>query len=507
MVPISKTTFLQFQVCNKDTWFRLHRPDLVEKFAPTEFEKHLLEQGNEVEAFARRLFPEGVLVTETGDQALAQTQALMESGATAVFQATFLADGFYTKCDVLKRSTKPGAWDIFEVKGTNSLKEGGEDRDHISDLAFQRHVLRFAGVAVDRAYVVHLNKEYVRSGDLDTKALFSIVDSTDLVDEESDEILEEMRATAKYLNQGAEPDHGCDCHLNGRSRHCRTFAQSHPEIPEYSVHDIVRIGQSKKKLAELVTRKLYMLDAVPNNFKLGDAQTLQVQVYKSGRPLIDRAAIKVTLGEYKFPLHFLDYETYAPAIPTFDGYSPYRKIPFQFSLHVLRTVDSELEHFEYLCLERTDPTLAVAELLDRHIDENGTVVVWHAPFERGVNKEIGDRLPSYAARMEAINSRVKDLRDIFSKQHYVHPEFRGSTSIKSVMPVLVPELSYDDLAIQDGTSASEQWWQMTAPNIGDEERGKIAQALREYCGQDSYAMYAIWRHLMGLSEAAHMACC
>lgn len=499
-MPISKTTFLQFQVCNKDTWFRLHRPDLVEKFAPTEFEKHLLELGNEVESYARRLFPEGVLVTETGDQALAQTRALMASGTRVIFQATFLANGLYTKCDVLKRSAKPGEWNIFEIKGTNSLKEGNEDRDHVSDLAFQRHVLRFAGVAVDRVYIVHLNKKYVRAGDIDVEALFHVVDSTDLVEKVSDEILGEMRAAAEYLNCAAEPDHGCDCHLNGRSRHCRTFAQSHPEIPEYSVHDLVRIGQSKRKLEELVTRKLYTLDAVPDDFTLGEAQTIQVQVCKSGRPLIDHAAINAAVGEYTFPLYFFDYETYAPAIPAFDGYSPYRKIPFQFSLHVLRTPEGEPEHIEYLCPRRIDPTQAVAELLDRYIDASGTVVVWHAPFERGVNKEIGDRLPRYAARMEAINSQVKDLRDIFSKQHYVHPEFRGSTSIKSVMPVLVPELSYDHLAIQDGTSASEQWWQMTAPNTGDEERKRIAQDLRNYCGQDSYAMYAIWRHLIRLCQ-------
>jgi hypothetical protein len=75
-------------------------------------------------------------------------------------------------------------------------------------------------------------------------------------------------------NRGAEPDHGCDCHLSGRSRHCRTFAQSHPEVPEYSVHDIARIGLSKKKLEELVTRKLYTLDAVPDDFAFGEAQTL-----------------------------------------------------------------------------------------------------------------------------------------------------------------------------------------------------------------------------------------
>ena len=97
--------------------------------------------------------------------------------------------------------------------------------------------------------------------------------------------------------------------------------------------------------------------------------------------------------------------------------------------------------------------------------------------------------------MERINGQVRDLRDIFSKQHYVHPEFRGSTSIKDVMPVLAPELSYDGLAIKEGTMASEQWWTMTSAETQAGERAVIADALRAYCKLDSYAMYAIWRKL------------
>ena len=137
----------------------------------------------------------------------------------------------------------------------------------------------------------------------------------------------------------------------------------------------------------------------------------------------------------------------------------------------------------------------MAELLDRHVDPKGTVIVWYAPFEQGVNREIGERLGAYAGLVERINGQVRDLRDIFSKQHYVHPEFRGSTSIKDVMPVLVPELSYDDLAIKEGTMASEQWWAMTAAGVEAGQRAAISDALRAYCKLDSYAMYAIWRKL------------
>jgi hypothetical protein len=100
--------------------------------------------------------------------------------------------------------------------------------------------------------------------------------------------------------------------------------------------------------------------------------------------------------------------------------------------------------------------------------------------------------------MEAINGRMKDLRDVFSKQHYVHPEFQGGTSIKDVLPVMVPELTYEGMAIRDGTMASERWWAMTAAETKEAERAAIAVALLAYCKQDSFAMYAIWRKLQDL---------
>jgi hypothetical protein len=495
MLPISKTTFLQFQICPKDTWLRLHKPELVEAFKLTEFEKHLLEQGNEVEVYARQLFPGAVRVTATGDEALEETQHLMEGGTEAIFQATFLADGFFIKCDVLKRGAAPNSWDVFEIKGTNSKKEGSEDRDHISDLTFQKHVLELAGVTVGRTCLVHLNKDYIRTGPLDVQALFIIDDSSEQVSELAVGLLKEMHAAREYLNQASEPNVGCDCHLSGRSRHCQTFAYSHPEIPEYSVHDIVRIGQSRKKIEYFMNERIYVLDDVPDDYKLGDAQKLQVQAHKKQQPIIRRDAIEQVLGAYAFPLHFLDYETFAPAIPAFDTYSPYQRIPFQFSLHTLREQGSEPEHIGFLHLERSDPTAKVAELLERHIEPNGTVVVWHAPFERAVNEEIGRRRGAYAKQMQRINDQVLDLRDVFSKQYYVHPSFRGSTSIKAVMPVLVPELSYEGLAIKEGAMASEQWWKMTDGETAAGERERIAQALRTYCALDSYAMYAIWKKL------------
>jgi hypothetical protein len=211
MTVISKSTFLAFQMCPKDTWLKLNKPELAAEFGPTEFERHLMEQGNEAEAVARQLWPDAMLVSSSGEEAVEETRRVMAQRAP-IFQATFVADGFLAKCDVLV----PGdddAWDIYEIKGTNAKKEGSEDRDHISDLAFQAVVVEKAGVRIGRLLIVHLDKTYVRSGELDAARLFVKDDSTAQVDAVRSEIADEIQAAKDYLGKDEEPGWGCDCHL------------------------------------------------------------------------------------------------------------------------------------------------------------------------------------------------------------------------------------------------------------------------------------------------------
>ena len=373
-----------------------------------------------------------------------------------------------------------------------SSPSGNEDRDHISDLAFQAIVLEHAGVKVGRTFIVHLDKEYVRSGALDVEAMFVKDDSSQQVAERRAQISGLMEGARAYLNREDEPSGGCDCHYLGRSRHCTTFAFSHPEVPSYAVHDIVRIGSSTKKLADLVEHRIFALDDVPHDFELGEAQANQVRVHKSRKPEVAHDRVEAALAEYAYPLYFFDYETFAPATPAFDGFSPYQRIPFQFSLHILREPGGALEHVEYLHEVLSDPSVQVGELLSEHIAPGEAVVVWHAPFERGVNADIAERMPLFASAIERINGQLRDLEKIFTEQHYVHPGFRGRTSIKNVLPVLCPELSYGGLTIKEGATASNEWWRMVGPTTDVAEKSTIAKALREYCALDTFAMYAIW---------------
>ncbi len=497
---VSKTNFLEFLICPKNTWFKLHKPELLEMFALSPFELQLVEQGNEVELCARNLFPEGTKVTATEDEAVRETERLMLSKMPAIFQATFVVDGFIAKVDVLTYNRAKDCWSICEIKGTNSIKEEGSDRSHIDDLAFQASVLKRAKVSVGRYILIHLNKEYVRNGDLDLHKLFLMDDVTEQILARLPDIEVKMAAASEHLPKEKEPSFQCDCIYSGRSSHCTTFQHSHPYVPAYSVHDLARIGNSKKKLAVMVDRKIFDLADVPADIELSEIQQNQLRVHRTQKSIIDLDKIKEELGALEFPLYFLDYETFAPAIPMFDGYSPYSRIPFQFSLHVLRDASSEPEHVEYLHEYRSDPSESIVDLLVQHIKPKGSVISWNKSFEQGVNRELAGRVPRHRAVLEHINGQMYDLKDIFHKQYYVHPEFRGKTSIKKVLPALVSGVSYADLNIHEGGQASDAWWTMISLSTSEVEQRQIASDLKTYCGLDTYAMYAVWRHLQNLIE-------
>ena len=78
------------------------------------------------------------------------------------------------------------------------------------------------------------------------------------------------------------------------------------------------------------------------------------------------------------------------------------------------------------------------------------------------------------------------------------PAFTGSASIKAVLPVLVPELTYDDLDIREGSSASRLWKEVTLINPDASEREKVYADLVDYCTLDTWAMVAIHRKLLAM---------
>jgi len=201
---------------------------------------------------------------------------------------------------------------------------------------------------------------------------------------------------------------------------------------------------------------------------------------------IDKLGIKERFEELRHPIFFLDYETFNPAIPLFDGYKPFDHITFQYSVHVKRDEGNELEHYEYIHLDKTDPIPTLLESLKKVLGEKGSIVVWNKSFEGSRNTRMGEIYLKYEEFCENMNDRMFDLMEIFRDQLYIDPKIKGSYSIKQVLPLLVPELKYEDLNIKEGASAMINWHEMVY-GTGDE----VKDSLLRYCELDTLAMVRI----------------
>lgn len=494
-ITLSKTDYILFRECQKNTWLKIHKPDIFFEAELSDFEKAIIETGNEVELVARKLFPQGFLIEGRGVEAQVKTTQLVKEKTQVIFQGAFLNNNFFAAVDILERH-EDGTYSIYEVKSTTDV----DKKTHYHDLAFQVNLLSVCGLTITKAHVIHLNSEYVKEGEININKLFTTTEVTEVVDEIREEVRLEMQKALEYLSQDTEPLGYCSCVYKGRSNHCATFAYSNPKVPVYGVHDISRIGTNKAKLQELIDVGIFEMADISEEMikKLSLPQQNQIFAYVKNAILIDRHKINEELSGLNFPLYFLDYETFPAAIPRFDKFSPYQQIPFQYALYVLQSPEAQPVDFEFLFSENSDPSLEMLKSLQEHIGETGSIIVWNKKFECKINEELAKRNPNFSGFIAQLNTRVYDLMDIFGNQYYVHKDFKGKISIKNVLPVLAPELSYKSLGIQEGGTASQKWNELAIGNLQETEKQKIINDLREYCKLDSLAMYKIWKHLVDL---------
>ena len=495
-MQITKTDYLEYTFCKKNLWLKKHKPELFEDVELSDFEKKIIEEGNLADEEARHLFPEGILVDSHGQNAIDDTRQYINKKEEVIFQATFSEDVFFIRADILVYDKKKDGYELYEVKATNSIKRK-EPHHHINDLAFQKSVIEKSGLNIIKTGVIHLNKEYKKVGKIKYQELFVISDLTDEVLESQENVKKQMSDIKQYLDMDEE--RGCECQYRGRNAHCTTFAYSNPDVPEYSVHDISRIGASKKLFYDWIDRGIFDIKDIDNPEKLKGAKKAQYDAFILNKAIVDPMAIKSALDELVFPLYFFDYEGFVSAIPMFDGFGSYEQIPFQYSLHIMQK-DGSIEHKEFLITNpKGNLTRPLIERMKEDIDPNGTVIAWYTSYEKQRNIKLAELHPEHAKFLEVINDKMFDLMTIFSNNYYVDPAFKGSSSIKKVLPVIVPELTYKSLNISKGDQASERWERMISESTPADEKKQIGKDLLEYCKLDTWAMVKIYELLKRLS--------
>jgi len=484
---LSKSRFLAGLQCHLRLWYQCYHRELIPEIPPSR--QAVFDAGYAVGKLATRLYPDGILIEEDHLHHEAAVQSTLKAmqglNVKAIYEAAFLYDDVRIRVDILQR-LNDGSWSLVEVKSSTSVKEV-----YYTDVAVQFYVLKGCGLKVGRAGLLYINNQYVYNGqNLDLESLFSFEDLTD-------EALAMQPAIPGQIEELKIMLAADDAPVVQPSRHCHKpydcefWDRCTQDMPEFWVYDINGIGH--EKLSELAQLGIQKISEIPDTFDLTEIQQrIRKCIIEEKEYISDE--LEVQLNDLKYPLHFLDFETVSPAIPRYAGTRPYQTLPFQWSDHVL-SADGSLDHFEYLCNEDKDPREEFTRTLIDALGGKGSVVIY-TRYETVVLNALIEHFPQYAGKLQAIIDRFVDLYAIIRRNYY-HPKFYGSFSLKYVLPALVPEMSYENLSIQDGMQASFEYQRMIDPATPATEKAGIRRGLLTYCGQDTEAMVRIRDELLG----------
>ena len=430
---------------------------------------------------ARRLFPGGVEVCERGlDQAIRATRELVANpNVSAIFEAVFEHQNVLVKVDILHRR-RDGRWRLIEVKSTSDVKD-----HHYEDVAIQYRVVSRSGLDVASACLAHVNRGYVFDGQHHRPANDSSASRnlTRRVERLQPKLTFQLRSEFTVLAMSNAPDIAPGRHCTEPVT-CEFYERCNPPRPNDHIGFLPRIHASAAE--ELEEMGVESIRDIPDDFELTEVQRRAATCVQTGEPWFDRDGLAAKLATVRYPIAYLDFETRNPAIPRFSGMRPFDHICFQFSLHTQSEPGAVLEHVEFLATDAKDPRREFISWLCAALGEDGSIVVYSS-FESQRLSDLASWFPEFADRITAIQSRLFDLLPVV-REHVYHPAFGGSYSIKSVLPALVPEMSYAGMQVANGQDAGLAWESLVRGGLTCDERERVEKALRVYCAQDTLAM-------------------
>lgn len=489
----SKSKYCGLWQCPKIAWLGKYKP---EERVIDETTLKRMRQGDEVGDLAMGLFGDYVEVTaHDGDKLdlsrmIKATAEEMAKGTPVICEASFSVGGLYCAVDILRR--EGGGWAIYEVK--SSTHE--EKPVYRADVAYQKHVLERCGVNVTGAYLVCLNREYVRNGELDLSRLFKVVDVADEVAAERESVEANLEVAMRILSSPVEPSIDLSESCNDPYP-CSFWSYCTRGLPKPNVFDLYRLPFKKKVAYHRLGMDSYE-SLLCDPGMTSEKRLRQIEHALHDAPdYIDAGSIREFLGQLSYPLYSLDFETMQPAVPRYDGTRPYDQIPFQYSLHFIECEGGELQHREFLGEPEHDPRRELAERLCEDIPMGACVTAYNKSFECTRLRELAEAFPDLSEHLLDIRDNIVDLLVPFQRGWYYNRAMGGSFSIKSVLPALFPddeELDYANLeGIHNGSDAMAAFPEMAT--MPPDEREHVRRNLLEYCKLDTYAMVKVWERL------------
>lgn len=483
---LSKSRFTLGVRCEKLLWLSCYKKEEMEDLN----NDNVFENGNIVGELARSLFGKYTLINydENYEKMINDTKIELLNKPNIICEASFNYLGNFCSVDILKNDVD--GIELYEVKSSTEVKD-----IYIDDASYQTWVLTSLGFNVKKAAIVYVNNKYLREEKFDINKYFNIKDITNLIDLKKVE--EKVKKLKKIVNSSSEPD--IDLSLSCHSPYsCPFFKYCTKKLPTPNIFDIGWATSFNKKL-ELYKKQIITYEDLKKSKSLNKKAMNQIEIYLDNKEkIIDKEKIKKLLDTFKFPLYFLDFESFQPPIPEIVNTHPYQQICFQYSLHYYLEENGTLFHKEFLSSDYDgNPMYLLCKRLCEDIPLNSCVLVYNDSFEKSRLTEMSDIFLEFRSHLINIRDNIIDLLPPFKNQDYYVKEMGGSASIKKVLPALFPNdesLDYHNLEqVHKGDEASSAF--LSLKNLDEKEEKELRENMLIYCSLDTYAMVKIYEKL------------
>jgi hypothetical protein len=501
------------------------QPDVYENRSLDDpFLRALAYGGFQVGELARIYFPNGIeIAAQAPEEALVETERRLQQDSVTLYEAAVGAGAFLIRADILVKSGN--TLRIYEVKAKSihpddvddfydkralkkniyKLKSGWDK--YFQDIAFQTMVcqLAFPGYKIV-PHLVFADKSKVASvSGLNQKFLIAkgngrnkikVADGTCLanvgqkilftlpMDEHVARLLAEpdfqkkaeiwaaaYRSCTKIETEISKTCSKCEYRSEAGSglksgfHECwKARLKKDPEpgrlvIDLWNYRDADRLIGEGRLLLKEVTQEDLKIDGDGQGLSTGQRQWLQVE----GQAFADHGYLRRAVGVWEYPLHCIDFETTAVAIPFHEGRRPYEQIAFQFSHHIIHE-DGQVTHAgEYLHVKKGEfPNFAFVRALKRELEGDQGTIFRYSNHENTILCAIYEQLrDSQEADKDELMRFIRsitrsgdkspekwcgercmvDLLEIVKKAYY-NPLTKGSNSIKKVLPAVLEDSKF-----------------------------------------------------------------
>jgi len=411
---LSKSTFIRGQQCLKSLYLYKNRNYLKDAIPPEQLAK--FSRGWDVNELALGMYPGGVDVSPPSQKAVARTFALMVEGQPVIYEAAFLYDDVLIAIDILVKTGN--GWKAVEVKSSRSLSE-----TYFKDAFLQYYVIAGSGVELVDFQLVHINPGYVRNGELDLEQLFVHRSVKLEAEEKLGWVKEQIAIEKQVISAGKSPSIDIGRHCN-YPYPCDFHGLCWKKIPAGSVFSLDEFTEDEK--FGFYSQSHLLPHDLPESLQLTPRQQIVVKTHRMGGVYIDNTKISKFVETFERPAAIISMLSFTPAVPLFDGTSPYQSMVFAFGCLIVGNSPEGHDYQEFIVPIGINPLDVMPEKLKKNIEDLKSVMVF-GKNDFDFSLDVFDTI------------NILDLKSVFSEKSYYSPALAGASDCLDVFAALSGE--------------------------------------------------------------------